>query len=191
MTLEPGLTLAGPGFNLDLDALGRPKNGANFIAANATFTITGGSAARTVVVAPVTGFVTRAMRSRHGFSLIELVIVIVVVAIAAVAIGSAFTYISRSQRLTVDLLAATQIAQECAAHVIGRNRKPGSYATVPLAAPSTSCDALPAIDPAFTRLVNVTAMAAGTLCSAGWACKRSKSGSPAPAATWWCSTSCW
>jgi prepilin-type N-terminal cleavage/methylation domain-containing protein len=58
VNLEPGLTLTGPGFTLDLDALGRPKNGANFIAANATFTISGGATARTVVVVPLTGFVT-------------------------------------------------------------------------------------------------------------------------------------
>jgi MSHA pilin protein MshC len=58
VTLEPDLTLAGPGFSLDLDTLGRPKNGANFIVANATFTISGGSAARSVLVAPITGFVT-------------------------------------------------------------------------------------------------------------------------------------
>jgi prepilin-type N-terminal cleavage/methylation domain-containing protein len=113
------------------------------------------------------------MKSRRGFTLIELIITIVVVAIAAVAIGSAFTYISRSQRLTVELLTATQIAQECAAHVMGRARKPGSYATVPVASPSTFCNGLPPIDPAFTRVLNVTTMAAGgALCSAGWACKR-------------------
>jgi prepilin-type N-terminal cleavage/methylation domain-containing protein len=56
VALESGLTLAGPGFNLDLDALGRPKNAATFISANATFTITGGTTTRTVVVAPVTAF---------------------------------------------------------------------------------------------------------------------------------------
>lgn len=114
------------------------------------------------------------MRRRRGFTLIELVIVIVVVAIATVAIGSAFAYISRSQRLTIDLTAATQIAQECAAHVVGLARHPGSYAAVaPIASPSTVCNALPAIDPAFTRVVNVSTMAAGgALCSAGWACKR-------------------
>lgn len=112
------------------------------------------------------------MKSRQGFSLIELIITIVVVAIAAVAIGSAFSYISRAQRLTVDLLTATQIAQECAAHVIGRGRKPGSYAAVPTASPSTFCNGLPAI-PGFTRILNITIMpAGGTLCSAGWACKR-------------------
>jgi prepilin-type N-terminal cleavage/methylation domain-containing protein len=58
VSLEPGMTLAGPGFSLDFDALGRPKNGANLIVANATFTITGASVARSVVVAPVTGFAT-------------------------------------------------------------------------------------------------------------------------------------
>jgi prepilin-type N-terminal cleavage/methylation domain-containing protein len=58
VNLEPGLTLAGPGFSLDLDTLGRPKNGAAFIAANATFTITGASVARTVTVTPLTGFAT-------------------------------------------------------------------------------------------------------------------------------------
>jgi type II secretory pathway pseudopilin PulG len=58
VNLEPGITLAGPGFNLDLDALGRPKNGANLIAANATYTISGGTTARSVVVAPITGFAT-------------------------------------------------------------------------------------------------------------------------------------
>jgi type II secretory pathway pseudopilin PulG len=56
VNLETDLTLAGPGFTLDLDALGRPKNGAAFISASATYTITGGSAARTVTVQPLTGF---------------------------------------------------------------------------------------------------------------------------------------
>lgn len=113
------------------------------------------------------------MRRRHGFSLIELIITIVVVAIAAVAIGSAFTYITRSQRLTVDLLTATQLAQECAAHVIGRGRKPGSYAVVPAppAVASNFCNGLPAIA-GFNRVLNITATPAGALCSAGWACKR-------------------
>ncbi len=113
------------------------------------------------------------MTRRQGFSIIELIVVIVVVAIAAVAIGSAFNYISRAQRLAVDLLMATQIAQECAAHVIGRTRKPGTYAAVAAASPSTFCNGLPPIDPAFTRVLNVTSMATGgALCGAGWACKR-------------------
>jgi hypothetical protein len=50
VNLEPGLTLAGPA-TLDIDALGRPSGGA-------TFTISGGGVARTVVVTAITGFVT-------------------------------------------------------------------------------------------------------------------------------------
>lgn len=57
-SLESGLSLAGPGFTLDMDELGRPKNAGALIGSNATFTITGASAARTVVVTPLTGFVT-------------------------------------------------------------------------------------------------------------------------------------
>jgi type II secretory pathway pseudopilin PulG len=56
VNLEAGLSLAGPGFSLDLDALGRPKNGGALIAANATFTLSGAGTARTVTVAPLTGF---------------------------------------------------------------------------------------------------------------------------------------
>ena len=114
------------------------------------------------------------MKPAHGFSILELIIVIVVVAIGAVAIGSAFSYISRSQRVSVEVTAATQIAQECAAHVVGLARHPGSYAAVaPVASPSTVCNSLPAIDPSYTRVVNVSTMAAGgALCGAGWACKR-------------------
>jgi hypothetical protein len=56
VTFEPGIALAGA--NLHFDPLGRPKNGASLIAANATYTISGGTTARTVVVAPVTGFAT-------------------------------------------------------------------------------------------------------------------------------------
>ena len=58
ITLESGLSLTGPGFDLDIDALGRPKNGANLITTNATYTITSGSTTRTVVVTPLTAFVT-------------------------------------------------------------------------------------------------------------------------------------
>jgi len=56
VTVEAGLALAGA--NLYFDPLGRPKNGAALIAANQTFTITGGGVARTTVVTPLTGFVT-------------------------------------------------------------------------------------------------------------------------------------
>jgi len=111
----------------------------------------------------------------RGFTLIELIIAIVVVAIAAVAIGSAFAYMTRSQVLSSDLQRASQIAQECAEHVVGLGRKPGSYAAVaPVAADSTICNALPAITAGFTRTVNITDVAGGgaLFCAAGWACKR-------------------
>jgi len=108
---------------------------------------------------------------RAGFSLIELVMVIVVVAIGVVAIGSAFAYVSRSLALNEELLRSWQIAQECAEHVLGQARAPGSYAAVPLGSPSSACDAVPAVA-GYTRTVNVTTMAASALCSAGWACKR-------------------
>jgi prepilin-type N-terminal cleavage/methylation domain-containing protein len=56
--LECGLDVVGPGFTLDLDTLGRPKNGAALTIANANFQITGASVARIVAVAPLTGFAT-------------------------------------------------------------------------------------------------------------------------------------
>lgn len=55
--LEPGLDLTGPGFTLDFDPLGRPKNGAA-LAANANFDVTGGGVLRRVTVTQLTGFVT-------------------------------------------------------------------------------------------------------------------------------------
>jgi len=55
--LESGLDLSGPGFTLDLDTLGRPKNGAA-LAANANFDVTGGGTPRRVTVIQLTGFVT-------------------------------------------------------------------------------------------------------------------------------------
>lgn len=55
VTLQSGLALAGA--NLHFDPLGRPRSGAALIAANATFTITGGDVARSAVVTPLTGFV--------------------------------------------------------------------------------------------------------------------------------------
>ena len=110
---------------------------------------------------------------RSGFSLIELVMVIVILSIGVVAIGSAFAYLSRSLALNEDLQRTWQIAQECADHVLGQARKPGSYAAVPLGSPSSACDSVAAVG-GYTRTVDVTALASGgALCSgAGWGCKR-------------------
>jgi prepilin-type N-terminal cleavage/methylation domain-containing protein len=109
----------------------------------------------------------------RGFTLIELIIAIVVVAIAAVAIGSAFAYMSRSQVLGTDLQRASQIAQECAEHIVGRGRKPNSYAQVaPVSVGSTICDALPAPGGGFTRTVDIRDTGiTGAVCTAGWNCK--------------------
>jgi len=112
----------------------------------------------------------------RGFTLIELIIAIVVVAIAAVAIGSAFAFMTRSQVLSSDLQRASQIAQECAEHVVGLARKPGTYASVaPVAANSAICNGLPAPGAGFTRTVNIrdqaTAGVVGAVCTAGWGCK--------------------
>jgi prepilin-type N-terminal cleavage/methylation domain-containing protein len=112
-------------------------------------------------------------RAHRGFSVIELIMVIVVVAIAAVAIGGAFASMSRSLALNEDLQRASQVAQECAEHILSRTRPPrGHYAAVAAAAPSAECNGLAAAG--FNRTVNVTAMATGgtSLCAAGWACKR-------------------
>lgn len=111
-------------------------------------------------------------RAHAGFSLIELVMVILIVAIAAAGIGGAYAYMSRSLALNEDLQLASQVAQECAEHILSRARPPqGHYAAIAAASPSAECNALAA--PGFTRVVNVTTMAAAApLCNAGWACKR-------------------
>jgi type II secretory pathway pseudopilin PulG len=112
------------------------------------------------------------MSPARGFSLLELIIVIVVVMIAVVAIGGAFAYVSRSLALNEDQQRASQLARECAEHILSRSRPPrGHFATVAVASPSADCNGL---NPgAYTRVVNVTNMAAGgALCAAGWVCKR-------------------
>ena len=63
VNLEEGLDLslligAGASLTLDMDPLGRPRNGAALIGANSTFTIGGGGVSRTVVLLPLTGFAT-------------------------------------------------------------------------------------------------------------------------------------
>jgi prepilin-type N-terminal cleavage/methylation domain-containing protein len=115
-------------------------------------------------------------RRAQAFSLIELVMVIVIVAIAAVGIGSALMYSSRSLQLNETQQRSWQIISECADHVLGVARKPGSYAAVTVGSPSAICNGLPA-DAGYARVVNVTIITSATpdttLCSvAGWTCKR-------------------
>jgi len=105
----------------------------------------------------------------RGFSLIELVIVVVVVAIAGAAIGSAYAYLSRSLALNQDLQRGAQIAQECAEHIVGLARKPGTYASVPTGA--TACNPIAVAAP-YSRTVAVADVAAvGALCSVANGCK--------------------
>lgn len=108
----------------------------------------------------------------RGFSLLELIMAIVVVSIGAVAIGAAFAAMSRSLALNEDLQRASQVAQECAEHILSLARPPrGHYAAVPVAAGSALCNGMAAAG--FNRTVNVSAMAAAApLCAAGWNCKR-------------------
>lgn len=104
----------------------------------------------------------------RGFSLLELIMAIVVVSIGAVAIGAAFAAMSRSLALNEDLQRASQVAQECAEHILARARPPrGHYSAVA----ATDCNAMAAAG--FNRVVNITAITPPTpLCDAGWACKR-------------------
>jgi type II secretory pathway pseudopilin PulG len=114
-------------------------------------------------------------RRQQAFSLIELLMVLIILFIAAVGIGSAIMYASRSLRLNDEQLRSWQIINECADHVLGTSRKPGSYAAVAAGSPSAVCNGLPT-DASFTRVVNVTNVTSATapaLCSvAGWTCKR-------------------
>jgi prepilin-type N-terminal cleavage/methylation domain-containing protein len=109
---------------------------------------------------------------RGGFSIIELIFVIVLLAVAAVGIGAAFAHLSRSLAVNEDLQRASQVAQECAEHILSRARPlRGHYAAVPVAGNSTLCDGIAATG--FSRTVNVSAMAAAApLCAVGWNCKR-------------------
>ena len=104
----------------------------------------------------------------RGFSLLELIMAIVVVSIGAVAIGAAFAAMSRSLALNEDLQRASQVAQECAEHILARARPPrGHYSAVA----STDCNAMAAAG--FNRVVNITAIVPPTpICDATWSCKR-------------------
>lgn len=104
----------------------------------------------------------------RGFSLLELIMAIVVVSIGAVAIGAAFAAMSRSLALNEDLQRASQLAQECAEHILARARPPrGHYSAVA----STDCNGMAAAG--FNRVVNITAIIPPTpLCDATWSCKR-------------------
>jgi prepilin-type N-terminal cleavage/methylation domain-containing protein len=106
-----------------------------------------------------------------GFSLVELILVIIIIAIAAVAIGSGFARVSSSLALNENVQRTSQVAHECAEHVLSSLRPPrGHYDAVAVGANSTVCNGLAVAG--FNRVVNVNDMApGGALCAAGWNCK--------------------
>jgi prepilin-type N-terminal cleavage/methylation domain-containing protein len=111
------------------------------------------------------------MSACRGFSLLELIMVILIVAMASVAIGAGFLRVQSTLALNEDVQRTTQIARECAEHILSRARPPrGHYDAVAAATPSAECNGLAAAG--FNRVVNVTPMpAGGALCAAGWNCK--------------------
>lgn len=103
--------------------------------------------------------------------MVELIMVIVIVAIAAVAIGSGFARVSSSLALNENVQRTSQVAHECAEHVLSSMRPPrGHYDAVAAGANSAVCNGLAVAG--FNRVVNVNDMApGGALCAAGWNCK--------------------
>jgi prepilin-type N-terminal cleavage/methylation domain-containing protein len=82
---------------------------------------------------------TRAFTQR-GATLIEMVAVILILAIASVAIMDQFQNASSSYDDNQQIQTATQLAQECAEHLLATRRLQG-YAT----AIATDCSALPSV----------------------------------------------
>lgn len=102
---------------------------------------------------------------RAGFSLLELIIVIVVLAVAAAALSTAFLVSTNSLGANEDVLLTHRHAAECADHIVGKARKPGSFAA--LAKSGTECDALPALPGGITRTLTcrVSAAVTGAVCT--------------------------
>lgn len=102
---------------------------------------------------------------RAGFSLFELVIVIVVLAVAAAALSTTFLVSANSLGANEDVLLTYRHAAECTDHILGKARKPGSFAA--LAKTATECDSLPAVPSGITRSITCSASAAvtGAVCT--------------------------
>lgn len=79
--------------------------------------------------------------SRHpgqrGFTLVEMVMVIVILALASVALMDQFVNASKTYLIDEQLQTATQLAQECAEHILATRRVLG-YAAI-----SSTCPTLP------------------------------------------------
>jgi prepilin-type N-terminal cleavage/methylation domain-containing protein len=75
---------------------------------------------------------------QRGFTLVEMVMVIVILGIASVALMDQFVNTSKSYLMNEQLQTATQLAQECAEHILATRRVQG-YAAI-----SSTCPTLPA-----------------------------------------------
>lgn len=78
-------------------------------------------------------------RGQRGFTLVEMVMVIVILAIASVALMDQFVNTAKSYLINEQLQTSTQLAQECAEHILA-TRRLQNYAT----AITTACPTLPA-----------------------------------------------
>lgn len=87
-----------------------------------------------------------AMRTRRGFTLIELVMVILVITIAAIGLGAALSRLGQATLLSEDVQTAAEAAQACAEHLLASRRNRGVVAM------DTSC----AVVPGFSGSVVVT-----------------------------------
>jgi Tfp pilus assembly protein PilW len=110
----------------------------------------------------------------EGVSLIELIIVIVAVSIGVAALGTAYLSSAKSVTLNEDIQIAWQDAQSCADFILGAVRRPGTFASAPVASPSAICTTggVP-LNAGNTRVVAITSLAAGTepCALAGWTCR--------------------
>ncbi|MBI5041492.1 MAG: prepilin-type N-terminal cleavage/methylation domain-containing protein [Gammaproteobacteria bacterium] len=88
---------------------------------------------------PLTPTLSQGERRQRGFTLVEMVMVIVILGIASVALMDQFVNASKSYLIDEQLQTSTQLAQECAEHILATRRLQG-YAT----AIATNCLALPA-----------------------------------------------
>ena len=92
-------------------------------------------------------------RRSSGFSLIELVIIIVVGSVAAVGLMALWSGVGRSAGQSEETQVATQLAQECAEHVLAQKRVNPAVGYANLT--TTVCDTLPAFA-GYARTVTLT-----------------------------------
>ncbi|MBI5463268.1 MAG: type II secretion system protein [Gammaproteobacteria bacterium] len=78
--------------------------------------------------------------TQRGATLVELVMVIVILSVASVALMDQFVNASKSYQIDEQVQTATQLAQECAEHILA-TRRTQDYDT----AIASNCDALPVV----------------------------------------------